>query len=156
MLIQYRETQSTDVDPLFIVRTQTGDNPMSTERLAQLGITPASIRQGFDDGYLCGWVAMVDETIVGFCNGELNTGEVLVLALLPDFEGQGIGRQLLGLVVEALRRQGHKAIWLAADSNPSVRAHGFYRKLGWVPSGERLENGDEVLVLQPSPGSAVL
>lgn len=148
MPLQYRETQSIDVDPLFAVRAQTRDNPMSIERLAQLGITPASIRQGFDGGDLCGWVALADKTIVGFCNGDLNTGEVLVLALLPEFEGRGIGRQLLGFVVEALKRQGHKAIWLAADSNPGVRAHGFYRKLGWAPTGERLENGDEVLSRQ--------
>ncbi|WP_108125774.1 GNAT family N-acetyltransferase [Saccharospirillum mangrovi] len=148
MLVQYRKAQSADVDRLFFIRANTRDNPIPTEQLEPMGITPTSIRQGFEQEQLCGWVCLAGDVIVGFCNGDLNTGEVLVLALLPEFEGQGIGRQLLGHVVTELKQQGVNTIWLAADSNSEVRAHGFYRKLGWVPTGERLENGDEILILQ--------
>lgn len=68
-----------------------------------------------------------------------------MLAVLPDFEGQGVGKKLLSNVVDQLQRNGANSIWLAADSNASVRAHGFYRRLGWLPTGAVLENGDEVL-----------
>lgn len=148
MLLHYRTTQPEDVDRLFLIRANTRENPIPTERLAQQGITPASFHQGLQHQTICGWVCVSEGVVVGFCNADLTTGEVLVLALLPEFEGQGIGRQLLQRVVAELQQAGLSPIWLAADSNPRVRAHGFYRKLGWVPSGEVLENGDEVLVFQ--------
>lgn len=148
MLKQYRKTQSADVDRLFVIRARTRENPIPVERLAQMGITPAATRLGFEREQLYGWVCLCEEVIVGFCSADLKTGEVLVLALLPEFEGQGIGRQLLEHVVADLRRNGQSSIWLAADSNSGVRAHGFYRRLGWEPSGQTLDNGDEVLVFR--------
>jgi len=72
----------------------------------------------------------------------------MVLAVLPEFEARGIGRRLLTLVVEWLRSCNHHRIWLAASPDPSVRAYGFYRSLGWHATGERLRNGDEILVLE--------
>ena len=71
----------------------------------------------------------------------------MVLAVLPDFEGLGVGRRLLSFVVGWLRAMGAQRVWLAASSDPGVRAHGFYRSLGWRPNGERLDNGDEILEL---------
>jgi GNAT superfamily N-acetyltransferase len=87
---------------------------------------------------------------VGFCNGDGTTGEVLVLAVLPEYEAKGIGKKLLTCVVEWLRSIGFEQPWLAASPESSVRAHGFYRSLGWRPSGRVLENGDEILQLQPN------
>jgi ribosomal protein S18 acetylase RimI-like enzyme len=69
------------------------------------------------------------------------------LAVLPDFEGRGIGIGLLDLVVGALRARGVGRIWLSASADPRIRAHGFYRANGWEPTGEILENGDQILVL---------
>ena len=74
----------------------------------------------------------------------------MVLAVLPEYEARGIGSRLLTLVVEWLRSCGHDRIWLAASPKPEVRAYGFYRSLGWHPTGERLQNGDEILVLAQS------
>jgi len=48
---------------------------------------------------------------------------------------------------ESLARLGITPQSAAAD--PAVRAHGFYRKLGWHPTGERTTNGDEILQLPP-------
>ena len=83
--------------------------------------------------------------MVGFCTGQISTGKVLVLAVLPAFEGLGVGKQLLGKVVAKLLQSGKNPVWLAADSNSAVSAHGFYRRLGWEPIGQVLENGDEIL-----------
>lgn len=141
----YRKARSEDVDKLFEVRSRTRENPLSKARLAQIGVTHASIVEGFEAGYLCGWVCVSDGEVVGFCTGDTATGEILALAILPAFEGQGVGKQLLYRVVDELLRNGLNPVWLAADSNPTVRANGFYRYLGWKPTGRVLENGDEVL-----------
>ncbi len=147
MTLEFRKTQNNDVEALFDVRSKTRENPISKARLAEMGVTPASMVEGLEAGELCGWVCLSGSSVVGFCTGHIATGEVLVLAVLPAFEGQGIGKQLLGRVVADLQQAGAKLLWLSADSNSAIRAHGFYRQLGWVPSGEVLENGDEVLVL---------
>lgn len=146
--LQYRKTQRNDVEAQFDVRSKTRENPISKARLAGMGVTPASMVEGLESGELCGWVCLNDTSVVGFCTGHIATGEVLVLAVLPAFEGRGIGKQLLGRVVEDLQQAGANLIWLSADSNSAVRAHGFYRQLGWLPSGEVLDNGDEILELR--------
>ena len=108
-----------------------------------------------DSGRLKGWVCLHESNLVGFCNGDVKTGEVLVLAVLPEYERRGIGTCLLSRVVECLRSLGCTTIWLAASPDPSVRAHGFYRSLGWRPNGKEDQNGDEILVFdsnKPLPG----
>jgi GNAT superfamily N-acetyltransferase len=75
---------------------------------------------------------------------------VLVLAVLPAFEGRGIGKTLLSLAVDWLRSFRPTRIWLGASSDPRTRSHGFYRALGWRSVGRRDTHGDEVLEL-PRP-----
>jgi GNAT superfamily N-acetyltransferase len=84
---------------------------------------------------------------VGFSTGDSQTGEILVLAVLPHYEGMGIGKGLLSRVVDWLLKTGAQRVWLAASSEPTVRAYGFYRTLGWQLNGEHTANGDEILEL---------
>lgn len=72
---------------------------------------------------------------------------MVVLAVLPEYEGRGVGKRLLGEVVGELRALGHRRLWLAAAPDPAIRAHGFYRSQGWRPTGEVDGIGDEILVL---------
>ncbi len=145
----FRETQVEDVEDMFSVRARTRQNPISKEQLATYGITPASSAADMASGKMRGWGCFHDADLVGFCNGDGTTGEVLVLAVLPEYESNGIGRRLLSHVVEWLRSTGFPQPWLAASPDPGIRAHGFYRALGWRPDGRSLENGDEILVLEP-------
>jgi ribosomal protein S18 acetylase RimI-like enzyme len=149
MELEFRETQLTDLEALFELRGRTRQNPLSREELAQLGITPQSSARDLTAGNICGSVCTHDSRIVGFCTGDMHTGEILVLAVLPDYEGHGVGKQLLLRVVDRLKAAGAERIWLTASADPTVRAHGFYRTLGWRPNGERMANGDEILELQP-------
>jgi len=48
---------------------------------------------------------------------------------------------------------GHDGIWLSANPDPSLRAHGFYRRLGWRADGSH-RPGDENLIL-PRPTARV-
>jgi ribosomal protein S18 acetylase RimI-like enzyme len=152
MLI-FRETEPRDVDACFSVRERTRQSPIPREWLASIGITPESSAADLESGRAKGWVCEHEGQVVGFCSGDTETGEVLVLAVLPDYEGQGVGRRLLAEVVDALRAKGHRRLWLAAAVDPEIRAHGFYRALGWTPTGEREANGDEILVLEAERGA---
>lgn len=145
--LEFRDTLLSDIDALFEVRGRTRQNPLSRSDLAQLGITPQSTAAALNRGTLVGSVCTSNARVVGFCSGDVNTGEILVLAVLSDFEGHGIGRQLLTRVVSRLQTAGAQRLWLAAAADPTVRAHGFYRALGWRPTGERIDNGDEILEL---------
>ena len=145
--LQFRETLPSDVDELFSVRARTREHSVSKDRLEEFGITPESIARQIADGDVKGWVCSHDSALVGFCNGDGKTGEVLVLAVLPEYESMGVGSNLLAHVVEWLRSVGFGTLWLAASPKVGIRAHGFYRSLGWRPSGKIDKNGDEILVL---------
>lgn len=148
MGVRLRAACRADVGAMFHIRAHTQDNAISPERLAELGITPATLGAAFDDGAVCGWLAVDDEAqAVGFCNVDPASGEVLVLAVLSGQEGQGVGRALLDAAVTHLQSVGSPPPWLMAGANPALRAHGFYRAQGWKPSGRRDAQGDEELRL---------
>jgi ribosomal protein S18 acetylase RimI-like enzyme len=148
MELLFRETLPSDIEGLFVVRARTRESPISKEGLASIGVTAESIAKQMASGRVKGWVCLDSSTLVGFCNGDEETGELLVLAVLPDYEGRGIGTFLLTRVVEWLRSAGSDTIWLAASPDTRIRAHGFYRSLGWRPNGKKQQNGDEILVLE--------
>ena len=95
------------------------------------------------------WECAHQSRVVGHCIGNVATGEIVGLSVHADYQGHGIGRRLLSLVVDWLRASGAKRIWLAAPSDPTLRAYGFYRAIGWVPTGARTEDGAEILELPP-------
>ena len=133
------------------LRGLTRENAIPAERLAALGITLDSWSAGIEQGHLPGQVATQQGELVGYCFGDRRTGEVVVLALLPAWEGQGLGARLLAQVVEVLRAEGFDRLFLGCSADPASRSHGFYRHLGWRPTGERDDHGDELLEL-PMPG----
>ena len=145
--IEYKVAPAEFAAEYIRLRGLTRDNPISTARLEDLGITAESWSEGISLGETPGVLAESDGRMIGYCFGSTRTGEVLVLAVLPDFEGQGIGRQLLAAVVAQLRSHGHARLYLGCSPDPAVRSHGFYRRLGWRGTGTLDNNGDEVLEL---------
>ena len=86
-----------------------------------------------------------EEGVIGFASAGHNrhpnlpfAGEVETLYVLPDWQNQGIGRQLLAGCFEALRGHGLASamVWVLAD-NP---ARFFYERMGGRRAGERDEN----------------
>jgi GNAT superfamily N-acetyltransferase len=132
------------------VRGLTRENAFSREQLERMGITEQSWAADIERGKLPGFVCRCDGELVGYCFGNRETGEVVVLALLPAHENQGLGRRLLSLVVDDLRSSGHQRLFLGCSSNSSHRSYGFYRHLGWNSTGTFDRLGDEVLEL-PAP-----
>lgn len=130
------------------IRGLTRENAFSAEALQALGITVDTWSAGIRDGSCPGVVACVDGQMAGYCFGDRDSGEIVVLALRPEHEGKGLGKALLQRVVEDFRRLGMHRLFLGCSSDPGVRSHGFYRHLGWRPTGEVDDLGDEVLELR--------
>ena len=110
-----------------------------------LGITVESWAADIRSGKLAGYVCTDMDSIVGYCFGAQETGEVVVLALLPAYEGRGLGKELLAMVASKLRSVGHTRLFLGCSRDPVSRSYGFYRHLGWRSAGVFDSHGDEVL-----------
>lgn len=151
MHLPIRPAAPADIPACIDLRGRTRENVISASRLAELGITESSWSAQVRDGDLPGFIALSGDDMAGYCFGDAATGEIVVLALLPEFENQGLGRALLTRTVDHLRSLGHQRLFLGCSDDPSHRSHGFYRRLGWLPTGERDGFGDEVLELHISP-----
>ncbi len=124
-----------DIQACVVLRGQTRENAVSAEQLAAMGITVETWANDVRSGSLTGYVRTDHESIIGYCFGENASGEVLVLALLPNYENRGVGKRLLGLVVKHLYSAGPRRLFLGCAADPATRSHGFYRHLGWASTG---------------------
>ena len=141
----FRVARASDIARCIVIRGRTRENAVPAARLAALGITEASWSSDVADGTLLGHVCECDGRIVAYCFGAARTGEVVVLAVLPDHEGQGLGKELLRLTMTSLHGAGRNRLFLGCSSDPRHRSYGFYRHLGWIPTGEKDAHGDDVL-----------
>ena len=147
--MKYREMLVKDLPETFELRIATWHNPNGREELTKMGITTESVTQMMSTSH-AGWVCEVDSRIAGFAMGNQETGEMWVIAVLEDYEGRGIGRQLLQRVEDWLFSQGCKVLWLTTDPDEAVRAVGFYRHLGW--KDWKMEGGDRYMRKYAAPG----
>ncbi len=147
MHLTHRPAMPDDAAACIDLRGRTRQNAVSAERLATLGITASSWAEGIRSGATPGHVCLQGDALVAYCFGDRDSGEVLVLAVLPAFEGQGLGRDLLARVVQELAALGWARLFLGCSNDPASRSHGFYRRLGWQPTGRLDDNGDEILEL---------
>lgn len=136
-----RPLQVADLPAVFQVRVATWHNDNGAAELTALGITTESTTRLLQTSHR-GWVCEVEEQIAGFVMGNRNTGEMWVIAVLPEFEGSGMGRQLLQHVEDWLF-ESWTEIWLTTDTDENFRAVGFYRHLGW--QDWKLADGDRYM-----------
>ena len=129
--MNFREITAQDIPELFRVRIATWHNNQGAKQMSALGITHESVRAMLECGSHRGWLCEIDGMVVGFTMGNKLTGEMWVIAVLQEYEGRGVGRKLMALVEDWLWSEGWKEIWLTTDPDESVRAVGFYRRLGW-------------------------
>ena len=143
--LKYRLARPEDITECLAVRGRTRQNPASEKLLRSIGITSESWAENIRSGALPGHVCIVDGKIVGFCFGMRETGEIQVVAILPDFEDHGIGRELLDRTSKELAKLGHTRLFLGCSPDPESRSYGFYRHLGWRSTGTFDQYGDEIL-----------
>ena len=137
-----REMTVQDLPRCFDIRTRTRENALTIETLTSVyGLHPDRVPDGMGET-LRGWVYETEGEVVGFAMGDAVEAELTVIALLPEAEGRGIGRQLLTEATRWLCATGRQP-WLLTAADPSRRAYGFYVAQGWQATGEINERGEE-------------
>ena len=129
--MNFRPIASDDVDALFEVRTRTRENAYTLDELNRLGITPESVRARLATTFN-GWLCADGDRVVAFAMADRAAGELWVIAVLPEYEGKGIGGELMRRAEAWLWASGCERAWLTTDVDPSLRAYGFYRRRGWI------------------------
>jgi GNAT superfamily N-acetyltransferase len=140
-----REMKPADVRHCINVRTMVRENHYSLEALRQAGITEESVCEMIATTHK-GWVCETNQRVIGFSMGNRSNGEFWVVAVLPEYEGKGIGRKLMELAVQWLRASGCAEIWLWTSPDVGTRAYGLYQKSGWQDCG--IQNGQRIMKLR--------
>jgi GNAT superfamily N-acetyltransferase len=101
------------------------------------------------------WVAQTGRRVAGFAGVcpsrdpvERGLGELDTIAVDPRDWRTGVGRALMTVALDALRRAGcaEAIVWTPAGYQ---RGHAFYRATGWLPDGGRRDGGRQVSFRQP-------
>ncbi len=86
---------------------------------------------------LC-WVLVADDQVIGYAVLKLIAGEaeLLTLAVVPEYQGQGLGRRLLQGVLEQAREAGAEQLFLEVrvSNAPAIL---LYRSTGFSDCGRR-------------------
>lgn len=129
-----REALITDIPQMNTIRQAVKESALSNPDLAS--------QQDYAD-YLSkrgkGWVCEVDNQVVGFAIGDLEKHNVWALFVQPEYEAQGIGRELLITLLDWYYSQTQETIWLSTA--PDTQAADFYRSFGFKETG-LLPNGE--------------
>ena len=83
-------------------------------------------------------VAMEDDKLVGYVGSQtvLGEGDMMNLAVSPDYRRRGIGEGLVEALVAALAEKGATRLALEVRAS-NVPAIGLYEKLGFCVAGRR-------------------
>ena len=124
----FREAQVQDIKQMQFVRNSVKENMLSNPLL----ITDKEV-----EDYITkrgkGWVAEINETIVGFAIADVVGNNIWALFLHPDYEGKGIGKVLHKIMLDWYFVQTKDTVWLS--TSPDTRAATFYRMQGWKETG---------------------
>jgi len=145
--MKIRGITEADIPALFAVRVATHENRLTRAELVSLGITEESVKKRLR-GSFKGWLCEASDQVVGFAMGDGSTGELWVIALLPDYIGQGIGSALLRRVEDWLQANGCTQLWLTTDIDTKLKAYTFYLQHGW--RDDRVEDGLRYMVKDTS------
>ena len=88
-------------------------------------------------GHPC-WVLCVDSAIAGYGILSMGAGEahLLNICIAPEYRGQGLGRHLLGRLLDIARWNGAERLFLEVrPSNPLAKA--LYESVGFGEIGRR-------------------
>jgi ribosomal-protein-alanine N-acetyltransferase len=97
-----------------------------------------SFREALNSPWTFGLVAYTGKGITGYLIGRevAGTGEVLNLAVAPDFRRRGVARELLRASLRHLRKRRVEEVFLEVrESNQSAQA--LYLSSGFRPVGQR-------------------
>ncbi|MFD0939805.1 GNAT family N-acetyltransferase [Pedobacter boryungensis] len=124
----FREATIQDIKQIQFVRNSVKENVLSNPNLVpDVDVEDYILNRGK------GWVCEINNKIVGFSIVDLKENNIWALFLLPEFEGQGIGRKLHDMMLDWYFTQRSFNVWLG--TSPNTRAEKFYKKAGWKVIG---------------------
>jgi GNAT superfamily N-acetyltransferase len=138
-----RAIEPKEISEIIELRASTSENRFSREALRKIGVTEESVAEMLRTAHR-GWLCEDEGKVVGFAIGDGKTGELWVIAVLPNFEGRGIGSRLLKMVEDWLHSIGWQELWLWTSSDETNRAFSFYTGRGWVVS----ESKDDIIYME--------
>ncbi|MBV1915689.1 MAG: ribosomal protein S18-alanine N-acetyltransferase [Pseudomonadales bacterium] len=122
-----RQMGPDDIDKVSEIERVASEHPWSK----------SSFQNCFDGGYHC-FVGCIDEQIVAFgvLSCAVREGHIQNIAVCPDYQGAGFGRELLSMLLEEAEELGAKTIFLEVSVENSV-AFGLYLSYGFREIGQR-------------------
>ncbi len=124
----FREATIADIPQIQIVRNSVKENMLSN---------PALVTDADCSAYLTqrgkGWICEADGQLVGFAIADMQDHNIWALFVTPEFEGNGIGKQLHQMMLDWYFGQTKETVWLGTAFN--TRAETFYRRQGWKEAG---------------------
>jgi GNAT superfamily N-acetyltransferase len=98
----------------------------------------------WDEGALVGCATVFPDSWPG-PPAEPSAWRLRGMAVDPDWQGKGVGRQVLAGAVQAAREAGAPMLW----ANGRTSALAFYQRHGWVIAGPEFIAADTALPLFP-------
>lgn len=132
--MNFREAESNDIKKIQIVRSAVKENVLSNPNLFTEDDYKAYLSEKGKT-----WVCEIKNDIVGFATVDTSNNNVWALFVKPEFEDQGIGKQLHNMMLNWYFKQTKTPVWLGTA--PKTRAEKFYKLSGWENLGS-LENGE--------------
>ncbi|MEQ1585657.1 MAG: GNAT family N-acetyltransferase [Cyclobacteriaceae bacterium] len=123
-----REATVADIKQIFVARYSVKENMLSETDLVDENLCESYLTERGK-----GWVCEMNGVIVGFAIADLKDNNIWALFLKPEYEKQGIGRQVHTIMLDWYFSQTPKTVWLG--TNPNTRAELFYRKASWKEAG---------------------
>jgi GNAT superfamily N-acetyltransferase len=119
MNISIRQARSDEIESLIPVLLQAEES----ERALRWGLNNLvdAVYRADQDGVLVGAATM---------QWRSDPCEIMELAVAPERHGQGIGRQIVGWLIDEARRRGKTAV-LVGTANSSIDNIAFYQKTGF-------------------------
>lgn len=129
----FREALEDDIPQMHRVRNAVKENVLSDPSR----ITFEDYKKYLQE-YGKGWICTKDDSIVGFAIVDLVKNNIWALFVDPLHESKGIGKVLHDNMLDWYFSNTGKTLWLS--TSPGTRAENFYRKSGWICTGNYGEN----------------
>ena len=98
-----------------------------------LGIFQDCLRVGY-----CCWLMELDEAVIGYgvVSVVIDESHILNLCIHPDWQGRGLGRKLIQMLLKISRRHGAETAFLEVRES-NLAALALYTRLGFAQVGRR-------------------
>lgn len=83
-------------------------------------------------------VGMIGTRLIHYYEGNGVTVQISIVVVKEDFQGKGIGNELLGFIENWAKEKGANSLYLTSGIKPErIKAHEFYKKNGFDINGYR-------------------